>query len=182
MERTKNGTAVSKALMVGTALVSLNALAIGQAQAVTGTGAMSAVILTPIVVGNPTTLHFGSMTETAGGTMLVDTAGARTPGGTVVAVGGLGLESQGGISIAGATGVAIDFSVTAGPFTVSDGGGNTMAVGVFDLDTGAPVTNAITVTLTAATQTFPVGATLTVGAAQTPGTYTGAYTVDASYQ
>jgi len=70
METTKNRKTVGKALMMGTALISLNALAASKAQAATGTGAMTAIILTPITVSGSQGLHFGSMTETgAGGTM-----------------------------------------------------------------------------------------------------------------
>lgn len=181
MEKTKKGT-VNKALMVGTTLISLNALAAAQAQAATGTGNMSAIILTPIAVTAPTDLHFGSMTESgAGGTMVMDTANTRTAGGAVTAVTGAGLEASGVLSITGATGISIDLSMTAGPFTVSDGGGNTMAVNTFNLETNAGG-SAQTISLTASPDTFPVGATLVVGAGQTPGTYTGTYSVTANYQ
>lgn len=183
MEKTKNGKTVNKALLMGTALISLNALAVPKAQAATGTGAMSAIILAPITVSGTTALHFGSMTETAVGTMVMDTAGLRTPGGGVVAVGGAGLEASGSLRIQGATAVAIDLSMTATSFTVSDGLANTMAVNNFNLRTNAGGT-AETVTLPAlATQLLvPLGAQLNVGSPQTPGTYTGTYTVNANYQ
>lgn len=180
MEKTKNGT-VNKALMMGTALVSLGALDISKAQAATGTGAMSAIVLTPIVISGTQALHFGSMTHNGvGGTMAIDTAGVRTPTG-ITAVVGAGLEQQGVLSMTGATGVAIDVQMTATSFTVSDGGGNTMAVNAFNLRTNAGGT-AETITMVASPTTIPLGGTLTVGAAQVAGTYTGAYTVSANYQ
>lgn len=184
MEKTKNGKAVSKALMMGTALISLNALAVSEAQAATGTGAMTAIILQPITVSGSQGLHFGTMTETgAGGTMLIDTAGARTPGGGVVAVTGAAAEQAGVIRVVAATGIAIDLSMAATAYTVSDGGGNTMVVNNFNIRTNAGGT-AETITLAAATETFPLGATLNVGAGQSTvvTNYTGTYTLNANYQ
>lgn len=135
-----------------------------------------------IIVSATVDINFGSVTETgAGGTVTVDTAGARTVGGSVTAITGAGLESNGVISISGSTGLPIDLSITPATFTVSDGA-NTMSVNAFDLDTGAGVTDAITVTLTANPSTFPIGATLNVGAGQAAGTYSGTYVVNATYQ
>ena len=58
MKKTKKGN-LGKALLMGTALVSLSAV---EAQAVTGTGSMSAIVLTPITVTNQANLHFGAVT------------------------------------------------------------------------------------------------------------------------
>lgn len=181
MEKTKNGT-VNKALMAGAAtLISLNALAVAEAQAATGTGNISAIILTPVAITVPTDLHFGSMTESgAGGTMLIDTVGARTPGGAVTAVAGGGLESEAVLSITGATGINIDVDIVGAPITVNSGA-NTMTVSTFNVGTNAAGSSP-TVTLTASPDTFGVGATLTVGAGQAPGTYTGTFQVTAAYQ
>lgn len=184
MEKTKKGSSANKALMMGTtALISLTALPAQDVHAATGTGAMSAVILAPIVISGTQVLHFGSMTDTGGGgTMLIDTTGARTPGGNTTDVAGLGLESQGILQIQAAAGLPIDISMTAATFTVDDAGaGAPMNVNAFQLNTNAGGAT-ITYTLAAATETIPMGATLTVGAAQVPGTYTGTYTVNANYQ
>ena len=181
MDNTKNGKIVSRALLVGTALVSLTAVPVSEVQAASGTGAMSAILLTPITVSGTQVLHFGSMTATNAGTMLIDTTGARTPGGAVSAVAGGNLEQAGVLSISAATGVAIDLSMAATSFTVTDGGGNTMVVNNFNLRTNAGGT-AETITLVASPTTVPLGATLNVGAAQVTGTYTGTYTVNANYQ
>lgn len=184
MEKTKKGSAVNKALMMGsTALISLTALPAQDAHAATGTGAMSAIILAPIVISGTQVLHFGSMTDTGGGgTMAIDTAGVRTAGGNTTEVVGAGAEQAGVLQIQAATGLAIDISMTAATFTVDDvGAGAPMNVNAFNLNTngGGPT---IVYTLAAATETIPMGATLTVGAAQVPGTYTGTYTVNANYQ
>ncbi|MCI5060769.1 MAG: DUF4402 domain-containing protein [Alphaproteobacteria bacterium] len=134
-----------------------------------------------IVVSGTVDLHFGSMTESgAGGTMAIDTAGTRTAGGGVTAIAGSGLHSQGVLSIAGSTGVAIDVSMTAATFTVDDGGaGAPMNVNGFDINGGGAT---VTVTLAANPSTFPLGATLNVNAAQVAGSYSGTYTVSANYQ
>lgn len=134
-----------------------------------------------IVVSGTGDIHFGSMTESgAGGTMTVDTAGARTAGGGVTAITGSGLSSQGSISISAATGVAIDLSMTAATFTVDDGGGGAaMNVNAFDINGGG---SAITVTLVANPSSFPLGATLNVNPSQAAGSYSGTYTVSANYQ
>lgn len=180
MEKTKNGNTVNKALLMGTALISLSAVDLQKAQAATGTGAMSAVILAPITVSGTVALDFGAMTETgAGGTMTMDRANTRTPGGAVVGVAS-NVGASGVVSLTAATGVPIDLSLAAASYTVSDGLANTMVVDNFDLGGGAGV--AITVTAVAATTTIPLGARLTVGAGQVAGTYTGAYTLNANYQ
>ena len=55
MKDTKKGTDIGKALLMGTALVSLSSY---QAEAATGTGLISAIILTPIAVTSTQVLHF----------------------------------------------------------------------------------------------------------------------------
>ncbi len=182
MEKTKNGLSMNKALMVGSALISLNALSIANAQAATGTGAMSAIILTPIVVSGTQALHFGAMTEGgAGGTMIMDTAGARTPGGGVTSV-AANTGQSGVISLSGSTGVNIQLSMAAATYTVDDAGaGVAMNVNGWNIRTNAGGATE-TVSMAASPTTYPLGATLTVGAAQVAGTYTGTYTVNANYQ
>lgn len=175
---TKNGKNMSKALMMGTALVTLSAL---DAHAAPGTGSMSAVVLTPIVVAAPTDINFGSITHAGvGGTVVVTPTGGRQAGGGPTQVVGLGNETFGVLSISGATGVNIDLAMTATSFAVSNGTA-TMAVNAFNIDVDAGGT-AETITLTASPGTVPIGATLNVGAAQAAGTYTGTYNLTAGYQ
>ena len=135
-----------------------------------------------IFVSGTVDLNFGTMTETgAGGTMVVNTAGARSPTGAVTAITGGGLESQAVLSISGSTGLAIDVSMTAPSFTVSNGLGNTMIVNNFNIETnGGGATR--TLTLVANPSTFPLGATLNVAGGQAEGTYIGNYTINANYQ
>lgn len=135
-----------------------------------------------IVISGTVDLNFGTMSETgAGGTMVMDTVGIRTPTGAVTAVTGGGLSSEGIFSLSGSTGLAIDVSMTAASFTVSDGGANTMTVNNFNLLTNAGGAT-VTITLAANPSTFPMGATLNVGGGQVDGTYIGNYTMNANYQ
>lgn len=182
MENTKNGKTVNKALMMGAALVSLNALSVSEARAVTGTGAMSAVILTAISIAAPTNLRFGDLTVDA---TTPGTAPMLTTGAIPVVTGGVSFitgsaVSEGVLSISGVTGVNIDLVMAATSFTVTNGTA-TMTVNNFNLAVVAGGT-AETVTLPASPTTFPVGATLNVGAAQAVGTYTGNYSLTAVYQ
>lgn len=184
MKNAEKGSNLSKALLMGTALVSLSSY---QANAATGTGSMSAIILTPIVVANQQTLHFGSLTVGGtAGTVAVDTAGTRgAPTGSVTAVTGAGLEQEGILRITAATGVVMDITMQAGPHTVDDvGAGVAMVVDSFNLLTAAGGSGPVTASIVgpATFVDVPVGARLNVGANQLAGTYTGTYTVDVNYQ
>lgn len=150
MKKPTKGLSTKKAVMAGAAVVSLSAGMGMSANAASGTGAMSAVILTPIVVADVLELNFGSITVRAagaGGAVIVDPAGARTiSGGTTVgdvfAVTGAGNEKAGTISLTAATGVSIDLSVAAGP-TANDAtlGGEAITDGYLIATGGATNTN-----------------------------------------
>ena len=138
-----------------------------------------ALAATPItiVVSASQDLNFGTITAgTAGGTVVINTLGARSVTGTVTAVTGAGLEGQGTFNVSGSTGLAMD----ATSFTISNGT-DSMAVDNFNLLTNAGGT-AGTITLVATSSTFPLGGTLNVGVGQANGTYTGTYTINVSYQ
>jgi hypothetical protein len=134
-----------------------------------------------IIVSATEELNFGTITTGgAGGTVVIATAGGRTTTGTVVGVGGAGLESPGIVTIAASTGLAIDLSMTAPSYVVSNGT-DTMIVNQFNLVTNGGGLNE-SVTLTTNPQSFNVGATLNVTASQAPGTYVGDYVISANYQ
>jgi len=181
MEKTRKNI-LNKALIVGTALVSISSVAVQKAQAAAGTGPMTAVILEPIVVSGTQALHFGSITQTGVGTVTIDTAGNRSSTGSVTEVVGLGAEQQGVLSLSGATGVNIVLSMAAATFTVDDAGlGVAMNVNGFNIETAAGGATQ-TVTITVSPGAIPLGGTLNVGATQVAGTYTGTYTINANYQ
>jgi len=133
-----------------------------------------------IVVSTTAPLNFGAFTAGAGGTVTITPAGARSATGSVSLIPGIAAESEGRLSIFGSTGVLIDVNLTNPVFTIDDpGAGAPMNVGNFDIDGGG---SSVSVTLPSTTSIFPIGATLTVPAAQPGGLYTGIYTVMAEYQ
>jgi hypothetical protein len=135
-----------------------------------------------IILSATQVLNFGTITESgAGGTVTISTGGARSTTGSVSAITGSGLESNGIFTIAASTGVPIDLSVTAVGFTVSNGGGSNMLVNGINLVLPAGGTTE-TITLATSPDTFPVGATMNVSPSQAAGSYTGAMVLNANYQ
>ncbi len=185
MKNTKNGKNLSKALLMGTALVSLSSYE-ANAATFTSAGSMSAVILAPIAVANPTGLSFGTFTEAGGGTLEVeiDTLNqTNVLAGTINEV-TASSPTTGILTVTAAAGAAMDINIAAATYTMNDGGGNTMTVQNFDIiSNGNGPTGVITAAGTpTATVTVPVGAELVVPALQTPGAYTGFFDVVIDYQ
>lgn len=181
MKNTKKGN-LGKALLMGTALVTLSSY---DASATTGTGSMSAVILTPIVVAPQTPLHFGSMTVVGTDTVTITPDGAggsrSIAGANVTGVGTT--ESEGVMRITAAQNVAMDVALVPAAYTVT-GAGTPMVVDNFVFWDGAATGTSIvqTIPLTATFIDFEVGADLNVNFPQTPGLYTGTFQVDVNYQ
>ncbi|MBI1328093.1 MAG: DUF4402 domain-containing protein [Alphaproteobacteria bacterium] len=172
---------IKKMLFMGTALVSLSCLPVQDAAAFTGTASASAIVIDPVIVSGTAPLHFGTITHSAAGTVVLDTASGRSVTGGVTAITGAGLEQSGSVLVTGASGLPIDLTITAAA-TVNDGGGNTMTVNAFNLRTNAGGTQEV-VTLTAAgTLAVPFGGTLIVAGTEPAGTYTGTFSVIANYQ
>lgn len=144
---------------------------------------IQAIVLDPVQITQTRVLNFGSLTEAGtGGTLNVDNADTPTPGGSVSSIGGT--IQAGGFTLKGSTGRAIDVTAPAS-VALSDGSANTMAVASFTVNGAGGTINstAFTTSLGAATVTgFRLGGTLTVGAGQAAGTYTGSVTVTANYQ
>lgn len=163
-----------------TAMVVLSALPARLATAASVNINMKALIATSaLVVQQNQSLNFGTFTTGgAGGTVDVNTAGAATYTGVTSSPSTAPTEAI--LRIAGKNGPVITVSVTNPTVNVSNGT-DTMQVNQFNVSTnagGALITRAMTAT----TIFVPVGATLTVGAGQNPGTYTGNFTVQVVYQ
>ncbi len=145
---------------------------------------VSAIAATfPIAVSTSTNIAFGTLDPgVSGGQFRVRPDGSSAPlgGSTVTSLGPLAVQ-PGQISLAGSTGVAIDLSIATATVVLNGNAGGAMNVNDFNIRTNAGGL-AETITLTSTTDTFPVGATLTVSAGQTPGAYTGTFTLNASYQ
>jgi hypothetical protein len=129
-----------------------------------------------IAVSNTQAMAFGKFVAGSGGSVIINESGARSATGDVflVASGG-GAVAQ--FSVTGDPNVTYAVTLPADDvvtLTIA-GGGSTMAVNSF-------VSNpASTGTLTAGAQTLKVGATLTVGAGQAVGNYSGTFDVIVVY-
>lgn len=137
--------------------------------------AASAPAWAQISLSKSADLVFGAFVANSGGTVTVAPNGGRSKGGSVL------LVTQ------GATGAAAQFAVTGtadatyaitlpanDTVTLSDGS-HTMAVNNFtSTPSGAG-------TLTGGSQVLRVGATLTAGNVQAPGSYTGSFNVSVQY-
>ena len=142
---------------------------------------IQAILLGAATITQTRTLNFGSMSVPGvGGNVVVDNTDAITTGGSVASIGGT--IQAGGFTLRGVIGKKIEVT---GPASVAiSNGTTTMAVGSFTVDGGATTINAapFTRTLAAITETgFRLGGTLTVGAGQAAGTYTGTVTITANY-
>lgn len=177
-----------KTLTTGAAIISLSAsslMAVKKAHAATGTGAASAILLSPIDIDQTIsgTLNFGSFAIVGSGTAQVDTANSRTTTGSLVPIGGAGLQQRGLLTLSALTNVPIEVSFLGAPgatFTVSNGT-STMIIGDFNI--GTPTAgDQVTLSITASPINIPVGARLFAGPTQAAGTYTGNYTIIMNYQ
>jgi hypothetical protein len=139
------------------------------AMAATATGTASATVLTPIAIAAGTALNFGTLAGNAsGGTVVVTAGGTRSTTGTVVVTSGA--FSAGSFTVTGTGAATFGVTYPASFNVVSNA--NTMAVQVAGAATG---------TLANGTVALPVGGTLTVGANQAAGSYTGTYTMTVEY-
>lgn len=140
-----------------------------------------ATVLAPLSITSTTTLNFGSFITDAktAGTVIVPPTGPRT------ATGGVKLSLAGAtaaptsVTVLGAEGTTISVNL---PDTSSSGGidlvlsGNKMSMAEFTTNlaklTAIPVSGSLT---------FQVGATLSVGAAQAAGVYSGQFPITITY-
>lgn len=140
------------------------------ALAATATGTANATVLTPMAIAATTALNFGTFSANAsGGTVVVTSGGARSQTGTVALSSGTpGTNATFTVTGTGASTFAITYP---GSFNVT-GPGTAMPVTVVGAATG---------TLSGGSLVLPVGGTLTVGAAQLAGAYTGTYIMKVEY-
>ncbi len=157
-------------LMAGTGLA---ALSTSQAWAASATSNADAEVVAPIGISNTTGMNFGRVAPTGvAGTVVLDTASSRAntnvdllSGGTVAAA---AFDVTGGASET--------YSITLPASTTITSGGDTMTVDTFTHDGGgAPALDGT------GNDSFNVGATLNVGAAQAAGTYTNTFAVTVNY-
>lgn len=159
--------------------------------AVTVPGQASASVVQPLVLNQVTPIHFGTVIDTtaAGGVIELDAHGIATPdaaSGLVAA----GAPSAGSFTVATAPNAHYTVAVLPTQFDITRaGGGETMRVHLgwlrFSSDPGNlyPTHGGLAGQTDGAGQGhFETFASLTVGAAQVPGNYTGNYNVTVEYQ
>lgn len=141
--------------------------------AATVTANASANVISPLIITENTALNFGDVAVgLTGGDVILAPGGGRSVTGDAEAVVG-GANSAGTFTI---TGQALKaYTLTLPPTVDISGGVGTMDVTTFS-DTSSGAIPA------AGTETFNVGATLTIGGAQAPGLYSSTYTVTVNYQ
>jgi Domain of unknown function (DUF4402) len=146
-----------------------------------------AVIVTPLSFLRVQDLDFGSLIAGGtAGTAVIAPGGTRTVSGGVIAAASTFQPAR--FAGDGAPGQTVLISMSANSYTLTRSGGTqTMTIDTFVIGS-SPITTITTTPLsfTIASATgifnFPLGATLRVGANQTPGVYTGTFTVILNYQ
>lgn len=129
-------------------------------------------------LSNTGALSFGSFTAGAGGSVTVSPAGARSKSGSVILVNQGGSAAAAQFTVSGTSNALYDITLPAdGTVFLSDGAAGSMAVNGF---TSSPSVSGML--SGGGTQTLTVGATLSVGNAQTPGSYSGSFNVTVNYQ
>ncbi len=129
-------------------------------------------LLAPISISTGANMDFGTMLTTGtAGTVTVTPAGARSS--VNVDLFG-GVPSAASFDVTGEGGE--NYSITLPSSTTLSSGGNTMTVDTLNHDAGASPKLPV-----GGSETFNVGATLSVGAAQAAGTYSGTFSVTVNY-
>ncbi|HEY3348631.1 MAG TPA: DUF4402 domain-containing protein [Thermoanaerobaculia bacterium] len=149
--------------------------AFAQANTDTKSASATARVVAAIALTKTADLNFGDVVAGASlGTVVMTPAGARSAVGGPTLGNGAGATAA-AFSVAGVTGATYAITVPAAAITLNSAPpGNTMTV---DTWTGSKATG----TLTAGADTFTVGGTLHVAAAQVASTYTGTFNVSVNY-
>lgn len=161
--------------------VALAAMAMSS-QAVEGTATATGTVITPISITKSADLNFGNFAPGTGGTITVSTSGAPTSTGIVRSTTVTPTAAK--FDVSGDNNATYAITYTGTSATLSDGATGTMDLAIHsDLTAGNATSNtASSGTLSAAgTQSIYVGGTLTVGATQASGTYTGSVKVQVEY-
>jgi spore coat protein U-like protein len=164
------------------AVLALAICGAGSAMAATATATSTSTVITPIAITNSANLSFGNIAASGtAGTVTVSPNGSRSVTGGTVNAGGVSTAAQ--FNVTGQTGLTYSINLAGTSATLSDGGTNNMAFTAISDVTASAITTgtAATGTLTGGAQTIYVGGSLTVGATQVAGTYTGTISVAVDY-
>lgn len=163
---------LSKAALV--AIVGIAGFSASQADAAGATGNASLTVAAPLTITETTALTFGSVTVgSTGGTIVVTAGGATSYTGDVASFGGTS-GTAALFTLGGEGGASYTVSAMTSALGLT-GPGTAMPLGTFTNNAGGTLGGA-------GSDTFNVGATLTVNADQAAGSYTGTYTFTVDYQ
>lgn len=127
---------------------------------------------------NNAALSFGAFTAGSGGSITLAPGGARIKTGSVILVNQGGVASAAQFTITGTPSAVFEITLPLdGTVFLSDGASGSMALNSF---VSSP--SAVGVLSGGGTQQINVGATLSVGSAQTSGSYSGSFSVTVNYQ
>ncbi len=171
-----------KLITLTAAIFGFAATSFGQSSATASLVDASATIISPITITNTNSLNFGVIVpddDAAGTVILPATAGTptrTTTGGANVLTIQTGNPTAASFNVAGANGYSYAVTVPANGVVSLTGDGDAMAVDNF---TTSLTSNKGTI---GTNNTFYVGATLSVGAAQVVGTYSATFDVTVAYE
>jgi len=136
-----------------------------------------ATIVSPLTVAENATgaMDFGTISpdnDSVTSVLLTAAGGISSPG--LIKAGLLGGHQAATFDVTGED-LAYDIQVPAGSINITNAALDTMSVGTF-------AASATSGTISGNSDSFTVGATLTVGAAQPVGSYSGTYTMTVTYQ
>jgi hypothetical protein len=159
-------------LLAAAAFAGTIALSSSAAMAGSATGHASATILPAITVTENTQINFGKVAvDSSAQCVVISAAGAVTCPSQYTCTGS---PTAGAFTATGQASTAVTLSFSTGDTLT--GPGTAMGLGSFTNNAGgSPSIGA------GGTLAFAVGASLAVGANQTPGSYTGTYTVTVNY-
>ena len=151
----------------------------GNSYAANDTAAATATVITPIAITKSRDLVFGKFAPGAGGSITISTSGAPTVSGVIRSTTVTPTSAK--FDVTGDD--TATYSITHSGTTVLTSGEDTMALAKYSDLTGAGAVsgNVTSGTLGASGQSVYVGGTLTVGAAQAAGAYTGTVIVTVEY-
>jgi len=128
-------------------------------------------------LSNTSPLSFGAFTAGSGGTIVLSTAGARSKSGGVLLVSQGGAAAAAQFSVTGTASAVYTITLPVDGTVLLSDGSNSMALNGF---ASSPAGTGIL--SGGGTAVLSIGATLTVGNAQAPGSYTGSFNVTVNYQ
>ncbi len=159
----------SRKFIIAASLFAVTSFLVSGDRAEAITAGASAQIAIPVTISETTALNHGTVTASGSlGTVDITTAGARSVTGGVAELGGT--VSQGIFAVTGETNTA--FTTTMDATSSLSGPGTAM---IATLSNDAPSN------LSSGSATINVGSSLAVAASQTPGAYTGTFSITVNY-